>query len=154
MDLPEFFTAGPTLRFAPRISLTTPERGTLISVRRRRAFYMDRNHVGTHLTTRSSGPLPPQPSGRNIARDTPQARDRLEQFVIWCDENDYDNLNDLTDRRLIEYREWRGQDIKPITVRKIQLRSPLVLSGTTEGVLNAVPGNFVLFTCLHRFDSL
>lgn len=43
--------------------------------------------------------------------------DRLKQFVIWCDENGYDNLNDLTGRRLLEYREWRGQDIKPITLK-------------------------------------
>ena len=44
---------------------------------------------------------------------------RLKQFVRWCDLTD---LNDLTGRRVYEYRLWRKEDgqLKPVLLR-IQL---------------------------------
>lgn len=35
---------------------------------------------------------------------------RLKHFVRWCDEEGIDNLNELTGRRLHEYRLWRKSD--------------------------------------------
>ena len=35
---------------------------------------------------------------------------RLKHFVRWCDDEDIDNLNELTGRRLHEYRLWRKSD--------------------------------------------
>ncbi|MFC6992712.1 tyrosine-type recombinase/integrase [Haladaptatus sp. GCM10025707] len=35
---------------------------------------------------------------------------RLNFFLQWCDENEIDNLNDLTGRQLYEYRIWRRGD--------------------------------------------
>lgn len=32
---------------------------------------------------------------------------RLSHFVRWCDEREIDTLNDLTGRKLHEYRPWR-----------------------------------------------
>jgi len=43
--------------------------------------------------------------------------DRLKQFVIWCDQEGYTNLNDLTGRDLLEFKDWRGENIKPITLK-------------------------------------
>lgn len=37
-------------------------------------------------------------------------RSRLGHFVRWCDEQDIENLNELTGRRLHEYRIWRRND--------------------------------------------
>jgi site-specific recombinase XerD len=38
------------------------------------------------------------------------AKYRLRHFVRWCDEEDITNLNELTGRRLHEYRLWRRAD--------------------------------------------
>jgi site-specific recombinase XerD len=35
---------------------------------------------------------------------------RLKHFIRWCDEEDITNLNELTGRRLYEYRLWRKED--------------------------------------------
>lgn len=35
---------------------------------------------------------------------------RLQYFTTWCDENDIENLNELTGRKLYEYRIWRRND--------------------------------------------
>lgn len=43
--------------------------------------------------------------------------DRLKQFVIWCDDTNRTNLNDLTGRDLLEFKEWRGEGIKAITLK-------------------------------------
>jgi len=37
-------------------------------------------------------------------------RARLNQFVRWCGEREIDNLNDLTGRKIHEYRLWRRND--------------------------------------------
>lgn len=37
-------------------------------------------------------------------------RYRTNHFVRWCDENDIDNMNDLTGRHVHEYRLWRKED--------------------------------------------
>jgi site-specific recombinase XerD len=44
---------------------------------------------------------------------------RLKHFIRWCDEvADIDNMNDLTGRKLQEFRTWRRDDgdLKPITL--------------------------------------
>jgi site-specific recombinase XerD len=42
---------------------------------------------------------------------------RLGHFVRWCDEEDIDNLNELSGRSLHEYRLWRRRegDLAPAT---------------------------------------
>ncbi|WP_250137883.1 hypothetical protein [Halorientalis salina] len=42
---------------------------------------------------------------------------RLGHFIRWCDEQDIDNLNDLTGRRLHEFRlaRFSGRDVSPVT---------------------------------------
>jgi site-specific recombinase XerD len=37
-------------------------------------------------------------------------KSRLGHFVRWCDEQDIDNLNDLTGRQLHKYRLWRREE--------------------------------------------
>ena len=68
---------------------------------------------------------------------------RLEAFVQWCDEEDVDNLNELTGRDLYAYRVWRregnGEDrdaVKPVTLRGqlATLRAFLKFCGEIEAV--------------------
>ncbi|WP_233263364.1 site-specific integrase [Halorhabdus sp. CUG00001] len=46
-------------------------------------------------------------------------RYRLKPFLKWCEENDIDNLNDISGRDLQTYRLWRREtgDLKPVTMR-------------------------------------
>ncbi|WP_321169772.1 site-specific integrase [Halorarum salinum] len=37
-------------------------------------------------------------------------RSRLGHFIRWCDERDITNLNELTGRKLQEFRLWRRND--------------------------------------------
>ena len=37
-------------------------------------------------------------------------RSRLSHFVRWCDENEVENLNQLTGRMLHQYRLWRRDE--------------------------------------------
>jgi site-specific recombinase XerD len=43
---------------------------------------------------------------------------RLKHFIRWCDEKGIDNMNDLTGRKLQEFRTWRRDDgdLKPVTL--------------------------------------
>lgn len=68
-------------------------------------------------------------------------RFRLKPFFEWCEENDIDNLNDISGRDVQTYRLWRREnsDIKKVTMRMQMgtLRVFLKWAGTIE----AVPGN-------------
>lgn len=46
-------------------------------------------------------------------------RYRLDAFVEWCQENDLENLNDLTGRDLHHFRTWKGDDVNAVTLRGI-----------------------------------
>jgi site-specific recombinase XerD len=43
---------------------------------------------------------------------------RLRKFVQWCQQNDVDNLNDLTGRKLHEYKVWRSQGLSNVSLKK------------------------------------
>lgn len=44
-------------------------------------------------------------------------RYRLEQFQAFCDEQEIENLNNLSGRNLHRYRVWRSEDIRTVTLR-------------------------------------
>jgi integrase len=65
-------------------------------------------------------------------------RARLNQFVRWCGEREIENLNDLTGRKLHEYRLWRRNDgdLKKTTLKTQMdtLRVFVRFLGTIDGV--------------------
>lgn len=44
-------------------------------------------------------------------------RYRLGQFLDWCEEVGLEDMNEMTGRRAYEYRQWRSEGIKPITLK-------------------------------------
>jgi site-specific recombinase XerD len=48
---------------------------------------------------------------------------RLKHFVRWCEQNNIDNMNNLTGRSIHEYRVWRRDDGN---LKKVSLRNQLV----------------------------
>jgi len=44
-------------------------------------------------------------------------RYRLDRFLEWCDEVGLDDMNDMTGRKAFEYKQWRSEGIKPITLK-------------------------------------
>lgn len=72
-----------------------------------------------------------------IAHETHRKHgDRLKQFLVWCDETDRTNMNDLTGRDLLEFKEWRSEGIKPITLKNNlwTLKKFLRFCGDIDGV--------------------
>lgn len=75
-------------------------------------------------------------------------RYRLKAFVTWCDEQEIENLNDLTGRDLYAYRVWRragnyhddGEELETVTVKTqmTTVRSFIRFCGD----VNAVPEDF------------
>mgnify|MGYP000194574002 FL=1 len=63
---------------------------------------------------------------------------RVERFVEWCEENDLDNLNDLTGRDLHEFKVWRAQDVNNVTLQN-QLGTIRQFLAFCERI-DAVPG--------------
>lgn len=63
---------------------------------------------------------------------------RLKHFVRWCDEEDIDNVNVLTGRRLHEYRLWRKDDggLNRVSVRTQMstLRALMIFLETIDAV--------------------
>lgn len=52
-----------------------------------------------------------QNRGDECAESTLKAHEyRLGHFVRWCESNEINNLNDITGRRLHEFRLWRKED--------------------------------------------
>ncbi|MFC7059184.1 tyrosine-type recombinase/integrase [Halovenus salina] len=66
---------------------------------------------------------------------------RTDHFVRWCDENDIDNMNDLSGRDLQEYRLWRQEegDLKKITLH--QQMSTIRVFLKWCGSIEAVPAD-------------
>lgn len=77
---------------------------------------------------------------------------RIRAFLQWCDEEDVDNLNDLSGRDLYRYRIWRregqGEDrgeIRPVTLRgqlstlRSYLRFAEEIDAVPEGLREDVP---------------
>jgi len=62
-------------------------------------------------------------------------RARLRHFVRWCDEQDLENLNELTGRNLHEYRLWRRNegDLSPVS-EKTQMDTVRVFVRWLESV--------------------
>jgi site-specific recombinase XerD len=42
---------------------------------------------------------------------------RLSDFINWCEQNNIENLNTLTGRKIQRYRIAKTEDMKPITVK-------------------------------------
>lgn len=63
-------------------------------------------------------------------------RYRLRSFVEWCEEEGLENLNDLTSRDLHRFRQWRLEDVQPITLRgQLQtLRKYLEFAASVDAV--------------------
>lgn len=65
-------------------------------------------------------------------------RARLKPFFQWCDENNIDNLNDISGRDLRTYRLWRREnsDLKKVTMQNQlgTLRVFLKWAGTFEAL--------------------
>jgi integrase len=63
---------------------------------------------------------------------------RLKHFIRWCEQEGIDNMNDLTGRKLHEYRLWRKDDgtLNKLTLRMqmSSLRVFLKWAGTIEAV--------------------
>jgi len=63
-------------------------------------------------------------------------RYRLDKFEDWCEENDIENLNELTGRDLHLYRSWRTRDIAVMTLKNElrTLRSFLEFAASIDAV--------------------
>lgn len=68
-------------------------------------------------------------------------RYRTNHFVRWCDENDIDNLNDLTGRDLQAYRLWRQEDGNLSKITLNQQMSTLRVFLKWCGSIEAVPAD-------------
>lgn len=42
---------------------------------------------------------------------------RLRRFVEWCEENEIENLNDVTGRTLHRFKVWRAEDVNNVTLK-------------------------------------
>ena len=64
------------------------------------------------------------------------ARTRLNYFQEWCDEQEIENLNDLTGRDLADFVAWRRGDIAALTLQKqlTTIRQALRYWADIEGV--------------------
>lgn len=65
---------------------------------------------------------------------------RLRRFVEWCEGNELDNLNELTGRKLHEYRYWRAQEIAKVSlVHELRtLQKVLEFWATIDGVVDGI----------------
>lgn len=65
---------------------------------------------------------------------------RLERFLEWCEESGLDNMNDVTGRMMMEYKQWRAEDVKPITLHyqmgtvRVFIRFCEQIDGVEQGV--------------------
>lgn len=66
---------------------------------------------------------------------------RLNPLVRWCDENDIDNLNELTGRDLQEYRLWRQDDADLKKITLTQQMSTIRVFIKWCGSMEAVPAD-------------
>ncbi|MFB6140802.1 MAG: tyrosine-type recombinase/integrase [Halosimplex sp.] len=77
-----------------------------------------------------------------VAERTVQADHyRLKHFIRWCENNDIDNMNDITGRKLHEYRLWRRDDgdLNKVSLRT-QLKSLRVFIRWCESINAVVEG--------------
>ena len=79
----------------------------------------DRPVIGSRLTTMSLEPIDPETAlelyltdkEAELAESSIQShRYRLKHFLRWCEMEDIDNLNELTGRKIQQYRLWRRDD--------------------------------------------
>lgn len=85
---------------------------------------------------------------REVSKATLQShKSRLNHFILWCEEEDIDNLNDLSGRDLHEFRLWRRNfngGIKPVTEKsqmdtfRVFIRFVESIDGVREGLSERV----------------
>lgn len=81
---------------------------------------------------------------------------RLVHFIRWCEQESIDNMNDLTGRKLHEYRLWRKEDgnLSPVSLRT-QLETLRVFIRFCE-TIDAVPAELhdkILLPTLSKEDE-
>lgn len=42
---------------------------------------------------------------------------KLTRFIEWCEKEDLDNLNDLSGRNLLEFKQHRAEDLNPVSLK-------------------------------------
>lgn len=78
-------------------------------------------------------------------------RSRLNRFLEFCDENDIDNMNDVTSRTAHQYKVWYGEKVAATTL-KFNIRTFRQFLKFCEN-LNAVPDGVANKVSIPQVDS-
>lgn len=81
---------------------------------------MNDNNALEPITPKNAKELYHRQREGNVSDRTLQAHHyRLKHFIQWCDHEGIENMNNLTGRKLHEFRLWRKDDgdLKPVSLR-------------------------------------
>ncbi|MUW15043.1 hypothetical protein GJ633_10500 [Halorubrum sp. CBA1125] len=54
----------------------------------------------------------------DLAEETIESyRYKLTRFIEWCEQEDVDNLNELSGRSLLEFKQSRSEDLNPVSLK-------------------------------------
>jgi site-specific recombinase XerD len=54
----------------------------------------------------------------DLAEETIESyRYKLTRFIEWCGKEGLDNLNDLSGRNLMEFKQYRAKDLNPVSLK-------------------------------------